>query len=542
MTSLHLAFSTDYIVQDDVRIHLVWLERFIDKNLFPDDIIADYYITIMTPGVKAVYWFLAQMGIKPLVAVKFIPVFLGLISTFYLFYFCLEVMPNPVIAFIIQLVFNQLLWLNDSIISGTSRGFLYPIFAAFLYYLAKGDVWLCLLSVALQGLFYPQILMVQMGVLTLSLIEWDKLRPRFSQEKKAYGLWVGGLVISGLIVSFFSRQIVASYGNIITPSEMRLMPEFGYGGRDPFFGTNPFWFLFNNSSGLGLPLFPTIVWSSLGLPFILKSRLPLVPLVTKKSKIILDITLASLGMFCFAYIFLFKLHFPSRYTYHSLRFVMAIGTGIVLSCLCHGGWCWWQKKLQLKQKINWWQTLATCGVMFSLTIVVVFPAIPSFVWWAFQAQIVGEYPALYEFLATTPPNTMVVSLSGETDNIPAFTRRSVLFSRETSLAYHLSYYRHIQERVVATINAQYATDLAVTKNFIDRYKINYLILENNFISPDYLVSKPWLINSSWQNVVKNTTVRLEKQEKLAITDLIEPCRLLSNRDLIILDGACIKKF
>ena len=34
--SLHYAFSYDYIVQDDVRIHIVWLQKFSDPGLFPE--------------------------------------------------------------------------------------------------------------------------------------------------------------------------------------------------------------------------------------------------------------------------------------------------------------------------------------------------------------------------------------------------------------------------------------------------------------------------------------------------------------------------
>jgi len=38
---LQEAFSSEYVVQDDARQHVFWMQRFFDPGLFPKDLIAD---------------------------------------------------------------------------------------------------------------------------------------------------------------------------------------------------------------------------------------------------------------------------------------------------------------------------------------------------------------------------------------------------------------------------------------------------------------------------------------------------------------------
>ena len=52
LMSLHYAFSQDYLIQDDARIHIVWLQRFSDPELFVDDFLADYFIYFAPWGIK----------------------------------------------------------------------------------------------------------------------------------------------------------------------------------------------------------------------------------------------------------------------------------------------------------------------------------------------------------------------------------------------------------------------------------------------------------------------------------------------------------
>ena len=146
LISLSYAFSQDYLIQDDARIHVVWLQKFLDPELFLNDFLADYFTYFLPWGFKGIYWLGAKIGIEPLIFAKFLPSILGLITSIYTFYFSLEIIPNQFTAFLSSLMITQLIWTNDDLISATPRAFVYPLFAAFLYYLASERLFSCLLA------------------------------------------------------------------------------------------------------------------------------------------------------------------------------------------------------------------------------------------------------------------------------------------------------------------------------------------------------------------------------------------------------------
>jgi len=46
LIALQQFFQAEYVVQDDARQHVFWMHRFIEPQLFPEDLIADYFQTI----------------------------------------------------------------------------------------------------------------------------------------------------------------------------------------------------------------------------------------------------------------------------------------------------------------------------------------------------------------------------------------------------------------------------------------------------------------------------------------------------------------
>ena len=118
------AFSSQYVVQDDARVYVSWMQRFLDPELFPNDLIADYFESVAQPGYKAVYQLGAAIGIDPMVFCKLLPMVLGLITTGYCFGVCLQLLPVPAAGFVSTLLLNQSLWFKDDLVSGTARAFM----------------------------------------------------------------------------------------------------------------------------------------------------------------------------------------------------------------------------------------------------------------------------------------------------------------------------------------------------------------------------------------------------------------------------------
>lgn len=538
LISLHYAFSHDYIVQDDTRIDIVWLQRYIDPQLFPNDLIADYYSTFRPAGFKFFYWIIAKFGVQPVIVAKFLPIILGVVTTIYFFKFSLKIFPVPASAFLSTLILNQNFWLKDDLVSATPRSFLYPLFAAFLYYLSQRSLFPCLMAMALQGLFYPPMLLVEIAILTVGLLGWRKGLPRLVNDRLSYIFWLSGFIVTLIFIFIFFLEASNELGTFATATQMKAMPEFGLNGRKQYFGVNPISFIFGGASGLRFPLYPPIIWSCIGLPFLLRYRLPLVKSIAGEVKILLQVFLAALGLFCLSHLLFPRLYFPVKYTFYSFRFVMAIAAGIVLIILLDIWQRWLQKQLQMKAQLNLQQLLQIGLVGLFASAVLIVPAVPS-IFLSCQSWMIGEYPKIYQFLASQPKDTLTASLARETDNLPAFAQRSVLVSREFALPFYPVLYGRMQQRVTDIIQAQYSTDLAVTQEIVQKYGIDFLMIEADFLKPDYLHRQDWLINSSFQDVVLGAIAQLEQGATPAVAKLTAHCTAFSEKSLILLDAACI---
>jgi len=526
-------------VQDDARQHVVWLQRFVDSELFSQDIIADYFQSLAPIGYKILYFLFAKVGIEPILLARILPPILGIITTIYIYLFILEILPIGICGFFSSLFINQLIWLNDDLVSATPRAFVYPLFAAFLYYLAKNRLITCLVLMLLQGLFYPQLLLIEMTILSVKLLNKNsKYLIKLTSKKQLYIWWISGFIVSAIAL-YPVTQKPPELATVVTAQQMQQMPEFNPDGRSPFFGGGWFNYWFAGSSGLDLPLFPPIVWASIVLPWLLKTKFPVIKLITNKIDILKQVTVASLGMFALAHILLPRLHLPSRYTYHSLRFVMAIATGIVITTLFNLGKNWFSNKIKARKSFNLSDKIKiTLITLFSL-IVIIFPAVPHvFINW-FQNWRVGTAPEIYEYLAQQPKDIMVASLSKEVNTIPAFAQRSILIGEEFALAYHPSYYSQVEERAIALIQAQYTSDIKVLKSFIKQYDIDYLLLDKVAFTSDYSLDQDWLINSSWSDVTRNAIADLESEVSPVLVKFIEFCSVVTTKDLDLLDTTCI---
>ena len=100
---LQQAFSSEYVVADYARQHVFWMQRFLDRELFPNDLIADYFQSVAPWGYTTLYRLMASLGINPLFFSKLLPIVLGLITTGYCFGVCMQMLPVPAAGFIATL-------------------------------------------------------------------------------------------------------------------------------------------------------------------------------------------------------------------------------------------------------------------------------------------------------------------------------------------------------------------------------------------------------------------------------------------------------
>ncbi|MFB2980151.1 hypothetical protein [Microseira sp. BLCC-F43] len=533
LMALQKAFSGEYVVQDDARQHVFWMVRFIDPELFPNDLIADYFQSVAPAGYKAVYQLPALLGINPLVLNKFLPILLGLITTGYCFGISMQLLPIPATAFISTLLLNQNLWMKDDIVSATPRGFVYPIFLGFLYYLLRANLWVVGIAIAFLGLCYPQCVFIAAFILILRLFRWRNWRPKLSPNPTDWILCATGLGVAFLVLLPFALS-ASQYGPTITPSEARKFPEFLPGGRANFFHRDLFKFIFN---GYRSGMFPRSLFTPVTLVFGLllpilvgfRSRFPLLKQLTHSSAILGQIVMASIGMFFAAHAVLFKLHLPSRYTGITFRIVIAFASAIAISIILDKIWRW--ASSQERAKI-------TVAVAATLVISIALIGYPSFVKeFPITAYRIGEVPKLYKFFQQTPKDSLIASVAEEANNIPTFSQRSILAGSEYAIPYHVGYYRQFRQRFMDLIRAQYSPNLGEVKNFIRKYKIDFWLLDAGGLTPEYLANHRRV--QQYQPAGKEALDKLQKGAVPALSKVMGSCQVFEDKGFVVLDANCV---
>lgn len=526
--------NVEYAIHDDARSHIVWMLRFIDPDLFPNDIIFDYFQSVAPVGYTTFYKAFATIGIHPLIVNKLLPTLLGLIATGYCFGICLQILPVPFAGFLSTLFLNQNLWLRDDLISATPRAFFYPLFLAFLYYLLKESRLGIAITIVLLGVFYPQAVLLAVAVLIIQTL-WQILAGKRIINSQLQYLVIG-LIIGFLILLPYALQ-VSEYGSIITLTEAKTLPDFYPGGRASFFTNNLFDFwITGDRSGFfpqewfnkGFP--PPQLFLGLLLPILLKlpNKFTITHQFTEKLLILPQLFLASIGLFTLAHIFLFKLHHPSRYSQHSLRIIFAIAASITVTIIAD----------KLRYIIPWRKTKITVKliIIFIGFFVLCYPSLIQ--GFPRTNYIIGKNQLLYNFLTLQPKDIRVASLIREVNNIPAFSQRSILIGSEYFLPYHKNYYTELKQRAEDLILAQYSSNIEAVKQFIEKYNINFWMIQPNAFSINYVRQNNQIsqLNAEAAIIVQN---QLEAGIEPILSTLAKNCTVLQINDIIVLETDCI---
>lgn len=546
---LQQAFSGDYVIQDDARQHVFWMQRFLDPGLFPNDFIADYFQSVAPQAYTALYQVMASVGINPLLLSKLLPIVLGLITTGYCFGVCLEMFPVPAAGFVASLLLNQTLWLKEDLGSATARAFLYPLFLAFLYYFLRRSWLPMLVAIALQGLFYPQTLLISAGILILQLVRYERSRFSLSRNRRDYWFCAAGLGVAFLVMLPYVFES-SPYGPTISEAQARALPDFLPGGRTQFFapGLWSYW-ICGKRSGF-LPdewcesswrasiqpfLLSPPLWIGFLLPLLLlfRRRFPLTEHL-KQVRVLLEITLVSFFMFFAAHAVLFKLYLPSRYTQHSLRILLAIAAGISLILILDALFGW-AKQQTLRQ------FFALGATAFVGAALILYPSFLRLTGQEFPSPgyVTGNVPQLYAFFRQQPKDSLIASLTAETDNLPTFSQRSVLASRELAIPYHVGYHREFSQRATDLVRAQYSQDLAAVENVIQKYGVDFWLIDRTAFTPEYLLRHRWLAQSQFQPEIKVIKARLEQGSLPALANVVDRCSVFESQGLVVMPAECI---
>ena len=525
------AFDHPYIVQDDARQHIFWMARFQDPDLFPNDWIANYFQSVAPIGYTWLYRLFAAVGIEPFTLGKILPVILSLLTTGFGFGLALELLPIPLTGFITTLLLNQNLWMRDGYASATPRAFLYPIFAAFLYYLLRRSWLPCLLTIALQVLFYPTYGLIMAVLLLLRLLDWQ--RGGLTRDRWHYRIALSGMGVLAILLAGYALT-TSQFGPTMSAHMAQSLPEFRSGGRASFFRSDPikFWFTASRSGLLPRSLLtPITLLLGLGLPGLLylRRRSPMAQQV--RSWVLLpQLLLAGVTLFLLAHACLFKLHLPSRYSGYTFLLAIVLATGIALTLIIDGLLKWLATP-------RWGTIIGLSGITLLAIAVLGYPlTVRSF---PITGYITGPAPALYQFFAQQPKDTMIASLAAEANNLPSLAQRSIWTGSEYAVPYHLGYYQRLRDRTSQLIQAHYSHDLATLQDFLQQESIDFVLLETNAFQPDYISSNSWI--KQYQPAAAQALAQLQIPQPIALEQTRKCCSVLDFDQFQVLDAHCIEK-
>ena len=338
-----------------------------------------------------------------------------------------------------------------------------------------------------MGVFYPKCVFICAGILLIRLANWKKINFGLSQQKNDYIFCGFGLGVAFVVMLPYALK-ASEFAPVITLQQAKQLPELFPGGRSVFFNDNPLiYFLGDGRGGMFSPwlVAPITLVASFFLPFIIRSftKLPLIQKLTGEIVILPQILITSVMMFIAAHILLFRLYLPSRYVGFTYRIMIVIAAAIVLTTVLD--YILLQASIKDKKHPIVRQLFALVfGVFFIAITLFYYPCLIKH--FPKTGYIIGHFPQLYKFFQQQPKDTLIASLAGEADNLPTFSQRSVLVAREYAIPWHFGYYSKFRQLTTELIQATYSPNLADTKNLIQKYGIDFWLLEPETFSPEYI--------------------------------------------------------
>lgn len=467
------ALTNPYVINDDVRQQIYWMQQWNDPELFQDDLLSSYARNYVPWGVQAIYY-VASPFMNPVQFTKVVAGILYVVTAAFLFGLALQ-FRDEMAALLVVCVFFFFSNFMRKITGGMSQSFGFPLLAAYLFFLARENLWASAVVIFLESIFNPYIFLLCLVTHAIFLTKnyglalLASFRNRLPMATRAGT--IGRLMLVNLPIVAGVALIALKYvylkplnfGNMVTWATMANRIEYTDAGR---YGFLPGPSLFHEVVRPWILVFPVKEFSPiLGWISGLVIAAIVIFALTRPSKTI-DVSgfrvfayllPASLILYYLAYMLFMNLFLPRRYVEFSLTifYTMSIGAGMA-AILEHRGW---KRKSLL--------TLAA--------ILVAFGAARN---WHMGIYDYSRHEPLYRFLETVPKTSLIAGHPELMDNIPTFARRKALVTYELSHTWTDKYWEAIKARTFDLFRAYYSDDPEEIRNFGRRYGIDYLIVED----------------------------------------------------------------
>jgi hypothetical protein len=364
-----------------------------------------------------------------------------------------------------------LVWLiaDDGVVSSTPRAFAPLFMLMFLDGLARRSSVEVIIGLFFLGGIYPQVALVAATVLGIVFIDFTG-RPRLVLTRASFLLFAAGAiaVLAGILPFLVDSS---QFGPTVTPESAKAFAAFGPDGRTRIFGRDGgidfachsrVIGIFDFCNGLASPIF--WLWTlAVAVPPALVFRRYLRTGGRSGSPIPLAVVIAAFAWFAIGIVVAFRLHIPSRFVVRTVPVMTLLSLGLVLGSFFCDRLTPGTRREFLVRLVGGGLLLAGAAGLF------VTVTADDFRTW--------KRPALAGVVASYPVGTVFAGFVEDTDNIPIFARRRVLFSDELAVAYHLGYYRRIEARMRDMAVAELTPDAAVLAERLERNAVDVYLVD-----------------------------------------------------------------
>ena len=463
------AFTNPYIINDDVRQQIFWMQRWLDPGLFKGDLLSDYARHYVPWGVQGLYW-LASWVVGPLYFSKLLP---GVLFVFLAA--CLYQIGGKLGDRTVAWMTVGLYWLTpfflDNLAGGLARGFAAPLLALFLLCWLNRQPWGMAAALLLMALFIPYIFLVAAVAAALAWLTGRTGRvspPPFPARPAHLLLLAAGAGLVALMNLGFDR---AGYGPLVSAAEMAHRAEFTSRGRFAILPVPSLWWElispwqdlapFRDAGPVAGVTFCLVV-GALALTGALRVNWRA---LRDRLQPVGWLGLSSVLLYVLARFWLFKMFIPDRYVIYTFNLFYCL-----FLALC----------LQAALKINQWpRTLAVLALILAATL------------GGLRLQGVGlkdyaAYQALYAALAQTPKDALIAGHPNLMDTVPTFARRRAFATYELAQPWSRGYWQKLRPRLDDLFRAYYAADPQEVLAFCRKYRISFLVVDDRHFRPDFL--------------------------------------------------------
>ena len=463
------AFINPYVINDDVKQQIYWMQQWLDPALFRHDLLTEYARYYVPVGVKALYW-MASWVMGPIVFSKVLPGFLFVLLGFCLFQIG-AILGDKVLAWTTLGIY----WLTplflDNLAGGLARGFAAPLLALLLLAWLDRRPGLIAFALLLQALFVPYMFLLGAAAVTLAWLGGRigsfALPPFPARPADFLILAVGAVLVAGMNFNYLD----AGFGPLVSAADMSHRPEFGPDGRYAILPVasllwefiRPWEFIapFRHGSTLaGVTVCVVVVPLALiGMWRVdwraLKDRL----------RPFWWVGLASVLLYFLARIFLLKLFIPDRYVNYTISLFYCLALALCLKAVLKIGQ--WPRKLALLAVVL--AALIGAGHLYGVGL-----------------KDYSAYQPLYAALAATPKDALIAGQPNLMDEISTFAQRRALVTYKLAHPWSKGYWQKIEPRLHDLFKAYYASDPQEVVAFCRKYGVSFMIVDDRHFTPDFL--------------------------------------------------------